>query len=138
MSGFGSGCRSGWACSIRASTQEPSSANAANIRNWPQVRAVSPRIRASGSPVSRGPRSAISSPAASIASAIARRNFPRASPESAAKPGSARRASSTARSTSSKVAERYSGGNFSPLAGFTARPQESEPCPRELPIIDLP
>ncbi len=52
ISTLGSGCLSGIALSILASTHEPSSTKSANIRNWPQVRPRSPKSLASGKLVS--------------------------------------------------------------------------------------
>ena len=49
-SGRGSGCRSGRAVSIRASTQEPSRRYSANKRSCPVVRPRSPVSRGKGSP----------------------------------------------------------------------------------------
>ena len=51
-SGLGSGLRSGWARSMRASTHEPSSTRSAKRRAWLAVRARSPSRRGRGSPVS--------------------------------------------------------------------------------------
>ena len=46
MSTRGAGWRSGWAGSMIASTYDPSRSRAANLRNWPVVRARSPVSRA--------------------------------------------------------------------------------------------
>lgn len=49
--------------------------------SWPMVRPDSPRILASGSPVSRGPLAAISSTTASMLLAMARRNVAFSAPD---------------------------------------------------------
>lgn len=66
---------------MRASTHEPSSTMSANDLSWPMVRPDSPRMRPSGSPVSSGPRAAMSSMTASIFVAIARRKVAFSAPD---------------------------------------------------------
>ncbi len=78
---FGMGSRSGWAVSIRASTHEPSSMRSAKSLSCPMVRPDSPRILASGRPVSSGPLAAMSSMTASMLLAIARRNVAFSGPD---------------------------------------------------------
>jgi len=83
-SGFGSGLRSGWERSIRASTQEPASIRSAKSRAWLAVRVRSLSSRGRGSAVSACARSIRTSPSAASSSAIWRRNAARFADGSAA------------------------------------------------------
>jgi hypothetical protein len=83
-SGFDCGLRSGWARSMRASTQEPASIRSAKSRAWLAARARSPSSAARGSAVSACARSTSPSPIATSSSAICRRNAARRAGGSAA------------------------------------------------------
>ncbi len=138
MSGLGMGWRSGFAKSIRASTQEPSSTRVAKSRSWPHVRPVSIRIRGSGRPVSAGARATKSSTIPSMFSATLRRNAAFSLPERREVRAKAALANLQARSTSASVAEGKAGSSFSPVAGLVPWMGESLPAPRWFPIIEVP
>ena len=87
IEGLGSGLRSGFAVSIRASIHSPFSTRSANRRSWPIVRPISPWQRASGRPVSWVARATREGVAASMRVAMSRRKAAFCLPESAAKVG---------------------------------------------------
>ena len=133
MSGFGSGLRSGIARSMRASTQEPSSASRANIRSWPQVRARSPVSRGSPRAVSWLARSSRPSPRASMLAAIASSRAARVLPSVLRKVWNASWAADRARSASAAVPSWKSPGSGWLVDGSVAR--KTSPCPLRSPAM---
>jgi hypothetical protein len=139
-SGRGSGLRSGWAGSIRASSQPPSRSTPANIFSWPMVRPRSPSRRARGRPVSAMARTIRSSPIASILAAMVSRNTARCSGEVARYGPKAAAARAVASSRSALVAPPKVTSRVAPVLGSTAWiappvPGRAPPSIRSSPVM---